>query len=752
MFQFVALKNIRKHNEDRTKTLFSGGKKENSKNMAINVKEEAPLLQIDSLSLKDNTENISSGWDKMLVDAIDPSSVSIQDLVSIVLWFLEKTQDEWMRFVNGAHDLDSSVIPEHIAQAWQRCRSRRMDPFITEAQNRVLTGQALETLLTQNRTLIEISRPFITKLFQCTNTTSFGVALFDREGYLLDVQSDERFVSDNDKTRWICGARWAEQDAGNNSIDYVLRYGKPIQVLCTQHYLQRLKEVTASSAPIHDPEGVLIGGVALTTFYFGTHPHTLGMAVAAAQAIENELRITKAFAECRRAFFQADMAYGLQKAITDAMTDAIVAVNTEGRITAINPRAEHLFGLDCEDVKGKRLLDVYPGADNRYFWDILRSGQAVSDAEVQIRTLSGIGDYTLTCNRILSSDGAAIGKVLIFSEIRKIKSLVNRFSGARANFKFSDIQGKNEKFRALIDQAGMISKSASNVLLLGESGSGKDILAQAIHNESPRTDGPYIAINCAAIPRDLIASELFGYDEGAFTGSRRGGNQGKFELADGGTIFLDEIAETPLELQAALLRVIEDKCVVRIGGNSNRVVDVRIIAATNKDLFEEVSRGNFRKDLYFRLNVFNLHLPPLRERTDDIALLVEIFMKKYASKMGKSLRGVDDRVWEVFLQHAWPGNIRELQNVVERMVNFATSERLTYDLIPPEITGVARKSYGKLDLESPVETEKRMIRHMLTLRYSRQKIAKQLNVSRATLFRRMRKYGLLEKDFPQDAP
>ena len=183
----------------------------------------------------------------------------------------------------------------------------------------------------------------------------------------------------------------------------------------------------------------------------------------------------------------------------------------------------------------------------------------------------------------------------------------------------------------------MVAQSSSNVLLLGKSGTGKDVFAQAIHNASSRRKGPYVAINCGAIPRDLIASELFGHEEGAFTGSRRGGNQGKFELADGGTLFLDEIAETPLELQTALLRVIEDKSVLRIGGTRVRPVDVRIIAATNKDLRQEVRRGNFREDLYYRANVFAIEMIELKERIDDIPILTDYFIKRYASAMKKRI-------------------------------------------------------------------------------------------------------------------
>ena len=191
-----------------------------------------------------------------------------------------------------------------------------------------------------------------------------------------------------------------------------------------------------------------------------------------------------------------------------------------------------------------------------------------------------------------------------------------------------------------------------------------------------RKNGPYLAINCAAIPRDLISSELFGYADGAFTGSRRGGRQGKFELADGGTIFLDEIAEMPLELQAVLLRVIEDKSVVRIGGTHIKPVDVRIIAATNKNIEEEVRKGNFRDDLYYRLNVFTLNISRLRERADDIPLLVYLFTKKYGQAMGKKIDKVSKNVIERFMNYPWPGNVRELQNVYRTHAYISTHDRI----------------------------------------------------------------------------
>jgi sigma-54 dependent transcriptional regulator, acetoin dehydrogenase operon transcriptional activator AcoR len=683
------------------------------------------------LYLDNKERKTPQGFHKFFSGEVDlTTTISPKDIMDAWTQFIEKTSQEWTRFVNGADDIDTSIISPATLESWRRSRENKLNP-LGEPQNIILTDHALQQLFDDNKLLIDISQPFLTKLFQSMKTTSFTVTLFDRNGYILQVIQDARYVDINKQYKWYPGVLWTEECGGNSSIGSVLKRKKPLQIIGAQHYLQWAHIIAASGAPIIEPEGELIGGIAIVSLLFGAHPHTLGMAISAAQAIENEIRVQNA--------------YSLQQAIITSIPEALIAINVEGRITAINKRTQKLFGLEDQDVTRQLLRDIYKHEGNLPFLNMIDRQKPLIDVEVRIYSPKGFADYTLTCNSIFSSGGSVIGKILIFSEIQRIKSLVNKFVGAKANLNFTDIHGQNSMFKNVLEEARVISKSASNVLLLGESGTGKDIIAQAIHNASPRKDNPYVAINCAAIPRDLIASELFGYTEGAFTGSRRGGNQGKFELADGGTIFLDEIAETPLEIQAALLRVIEDKCVIRIGGSQVRTVDVRIISASNKDLIEEVNKGNFRKDLYYRLNVFNIYLPPLRERPDDIPLLVDVFIKKYASALGKTIRHVDEKVWDIFLQHSWPGNVRELQNVVERMVNYASSGRLTYDLIPPEIIDTRRTRHRKLDLESPEETERKLISHMLTLKFSKNKIAEELNVSRATLFRKMKKYGFTRK-------
>jgi transcriptional regulator with PAS, ATPase and Fis domain len=408
----------------------------------------------------------------------------------------------------------------------------------------------------------------------------------------------------------------------------------------------------------------------------------------------------------------------------------------------VNDNAKNMFFSQNKWVEHKNIHEAF-GDKNGEFFRMVEKNQSLIDVEVRIFSDDVAKDYTLTSNPILSNNGELMGKIIILNEIKRAKMLVTKMIGAKANLRFEDICGMNPRFLETIRQARMVSQSNSNVLLLGESGTGKDIFAQAIHNASKRRNGPYVAINCGAIPRDLISSELFGYTEGSFTGSKRGGNQGKFELADGGTIFLDEIAETPLELQATLLRVIEDKSIVRIGGSSVRPVDVRIIVATNRHLKEEVRKGNFREDLYYRANVFSINMIPLRERADDIPLLVDYFINKHSKIMEKEIDRIDEKVTNIFMNYPWPGNVRELQNVIERMMNYSQTNELTADLIPEEIVHLQKQtSLISEEFEATKDIERQMIVKMLHLNMSKSEIIKKLKISRSTLYRKMERYNL----------
>jgi transcriptional regulator with PAS, ATPase and Fis domain len=270
------------------------------------------------------------------------------------------------------------------------------------------------------------------------------------------------------------------------------------------------------------------------------------------------------------------------------------------------------------------------------------------------------------------------------------------------------------------------------------------MFAQAIHNASNRAQELFLAINCAALPRELISSELFGYEDGAFTGARKGGNPGKFELADQGTMFLDEIGEMPLDMQASLLRVLENGTIERLGGREPIPVNVRIIAATNKKLLEEVKKGNFRLDLYYRLGVMIINIPPLRERAGDVPELVEHFIKTIGPRHGKNITGIENQAMDILINYDWPGNVRELNNVIERAINICSGNILTTDMLPPEMYE-NNPEYIKIWEDNPSIDimEEQLIRNYLNkFSNNRSKVARELGISRSSLYRKMAKFSI----------
>jgi len=270
-------------------------------------------------------------------------------------------------------------------------------------------------------------------------------------------------------------------------------------------------------------------------------------------------------------------------------------------------------------------------------------------------------------------------------EPKAIMKMVNRIAGSRAIYSFTDIVGKSPELIKCISFAKMANRKNANILLLGDSGTGKELFAQAIHNDSSRKDGPFVAINCGALSRELIQSELFGYDGGAFTGAKKEGNPGKFELADGGTLFLDEIGELPLEAQVNLLRILQTGEVMRISGKFSKSVDVRVITATNKDLYRAVEERMFRDDLFYRINTFALKLPSLKDRHGDIRILADTFLRRFSQDRTTSILRIHEDVYEVFELYAWPGNIRELENVIERAIAVAESDVITLADLPANL-------------------------------------------------------------------
>lgn len=337
-------------------------------------------------------------------------------------------------------------------------------------------------------------------------------------------------------------------------------------------------------------------------------------------------------------------------------------------------------------------------------------------------------------------------KIVTYKMSLSLENKINEVIKDSEGFAKHGFIGKNQKIRSILNLVEKVAKTNSTVLLTGESGTGKEIIAKMIHRESDRRKELMISINCAAIPEHLVESELFGYQEGAFTGSKKGGHVGKFELANHSTLFLDEVGEMPYNVQTKLLRVLQEGQVERIGGKSSIPIDVRVICATNRNLEKMVEEGKFRKDLYYRLNVIPIEIPPLRERREDIPLLAEYYIDYYNNKLKKSVKKVDAKAMNVFKSYDWPGNVRELKNVIEYLENIVDDNEIKTSDLPNKMLLKADSSCEERSLKEIMDNYEKMVLENLVKKAvtaeDKAKLAKQLGISRATLYRKLADYGI----------
>ncbi|MDP4078195.1 sigma-54-dependent Fis family transcriptional regulator [Acidovorax sp. A1169] len=379
---------------------------------------------------------------------------------------------------------------------------------------------------------------------------------------------------------------------------------------------------------------------------------------------------------------------------------------------------------------------------------VFLTGEGYTDRERVISTPRFQLHVLDTAVPVKAADGRVLSVVNTFREISGVHRLADRLAGSQARHTFDSMVGQSPALRATIAAARKAAAGQANVLLCGESGTGKEVLAQAIHNASARREGPFIAVNCAALPRDLIESELFGHAPGAFTGAQREGRPGKFEAASGGTIFLDEVSELPLDVQAKLLRVLQEREVVRLGSTRAVRVDARVITASNRDLHAMVARKEFREDLYYRCHVIAVTLPPLRERLADVALLATHFLARYGAALGKPVHELPPAVLAALLQHPWPGNVRELENAMERLVNLSeggTLDAAVLGLVPAShgAQPPADSSAPSTEVRSLRAAEREAIVHALKAhRFNVTRTAQALGIAKPTLYAKLRLHGI----------
>jgi PAS domain S-box-containing protein len=435
------------------------------------------------------------------------------------------------------------------------------------------------------------------------------------------------------------------------------------------------------------------------------------------------------------------------KTILDYSHEGIVAADRDGNVSVVNPAAEKILGINAITLKGRLINDVLP---------VLQMEEIIKSGKPSLNRLCRIGGKLIVQNTVpIESRGVVNGVISTFRDAKyyeEVESKVRQklhMKGHVAQYSFNDIVAESAAMKKILSQAKSYAAVDSTILITGETGTGKELVAQGIHNASGRKNKPFIAINCAAIPVNLLESELFGYVEGAFTGAVKGGKVGLFELAHGGTLFFDEIGEIPLEVQSRLLRVLQQKAVMRVGGDNIIPTDVRIIAATHRDLKSSVEENLFRRDLYYRLNVLRLHIPPLRERPDDIPLLIERICDKLCKGTEKKCVSFPDNILEQFKCNPWEGNVRELENIVERLMILKGGAEVNEADICELLSDTAVSVSGSNGKTPPVELsgtlediEKRIICQILDETKDKTLVCRMLGISQTTLWRRLAKWGI----------
>ncbi|MDQ0340543.1 transcriptional regulator of acetoin/glycerol metabolism [Caldalkalibacillus uzonensis] len=668
-------------------------------------------------------------------------------------------QYAWEHFVKGnpppGGNPFTEKLREIILQSWQRCQALRVDPGQKETKL-ALTDKELTELL-QNSQLYRIAKPIIDDLSFHLSGTGYIVTLCDQNGRIIYLKGERRILNEAEKMNFVPGADWSEQAAGTNAIGTSIVTKQPTQIFSAEHFCQGCHPWTCSSAPILHPfTNEVLGALDLTGLWPDAQPHTLATALSSAFTIQQQFQQSL-----------TDMHHYLVSSYDQAVNrwpnDGVLLLNPAMEVVKGDPHMLKYFQLSkWKDLQSKP--EFHPLVN-----ELVRHSQ--SPPQQQNNTKSEVELPAFGCNACierLQCNQDIAGYLIVFKNINKINRTFYLIDDVQP---WQHIVGQSNAIKNVIRQCQKVAHTDVPVLLTGESGTGKEKIARTIHEASPRKKETFLAINCGAIPKELMASEMFGYEPGTFTGGAKAGKKGKFEEADGGTLFLDEIGEMPLDLQVYLLRVLQESEVLRLGASAPRRVNVRIIAATNKNLEEMVREGRFRKDLYYRLNVVDIHMPPLRERKEDIPSLAHYFLKEYARQHNKNIDGLDESTLSLFESYSWPGNIRELQNVIQYAVIFAETAYIQPQHLPSTIRQQERHrdptegygqgqetsglslSEGENDLIhaqqqdknlSPLEIkEKKLLLQLLDqTNWNLSAVAKKCNIARTTLYRKIKKYGL----------
>ncbi len=543
-------------------------------------------------------------------------------------------------------DLPDGLVDPVILRSWERCRRFGLGDANYAPAMDAMDRVALKTEQERNRLLLTQGRSIMEHVFEQIRDSGSMVILADSNGLLLETVGDPDFVSRADRVALLAGASWDENLRGTNAIGTALSEETSIAVLGSEHFLENNGFLTCCASPIFGPDGRLIGVLDISGDYRSHQRHTLGLVRLSSAIVEKRLFETVHARDILVCFHGRADYLGSPR-------EGMAAVSPDGQVLAINRNGVDLLGIRQVDAVRRDFSMVFESNLAALVDRLRHNPQATCEISVNGKP------FHLQLRGQLPPQSVA-GRV--YDELPPVRPARRPESGSTPKLTLDTLNTGDIRLQAAIDRARRMLARDIPILIQGESGAGKEMFAKAFHNSGPRHDAPFVALNCASIPESLIESELFGYQGGAFTGARKEGAPGKIQQAHGGTLFLDEIGDMPLNLQARLLRVLQERCVTPLGSTRSIQVDISLVCATHRKLREEVARGTFREDLYYRLNGMSVTLPALRERTDIRTLVSKLAAAETAS------RSAPVRFSESALQaiegYAWPGNIRQLFNVI----------------------------------------------------------------------------------------
>lgn len=638
---------------------------------------------------------------------------------------LATMRKSWELFIN--HNKIDKSVQKNVAISWRKCKNNKVDPY--GGRGKIVDEEVFKSIKEENKWLLDIAIPIMNNLLQIVKDSHFLLVLTDSCGYIIETMGDETINKKAKDLKLEPGQLWTDEIVGSNAIGVALDQDVAIQMAGAQHYCEVQHGWTCSATPIHGINGEIVGCIDVSGDAKDVYSHSLGIVVAAAFAIEKEIRQKHSFE--------------IMKTALDGSSDGIILLDKFFKSIWMNKSGEKILEENLNELNTLDFRKIINDID----WDNVASWNTRKSTTFNECRIN-LNDKILNCSVHVSAiitDGKVTGYSIALKKLEHLLKTVNKVTGNRATYTFDDIYFTDPNMKKIVQLAKKYARYDGCILIEGESGTGKELFAQSIHNGSNRFNGPFVAVNCSSLPRDLVESELFGYEKGAFTGALKEGNPGKFELANHGTIFLDEIGEMPLEFQAKLLRIVQMHRVQRLGANYEKELDIRIIVATNRNLRLEVEKKRFRQDLYFRFNVLKLDIPPLRERPNDICYCAEKFLNHFNERYPDQKKYMSSEFLQKLVEYNWPGNIRELQNYIERAFYLCNSNIIAGDdFIYDNEKNMSNNLNNSHNRETSLEQlECKNIKDILDKTNGNvEKAAKRLGISRASLYRRIKKFEI----------